>query len=355
MPFGRGADFFAGYPLTPATGVYNTMLQLLPPVGGTVLQAEDEIAAMGYCIGASMGGVKALTATSGPGLSLYSEQLSFAIGSEIPLVIVNVQRLGPSTGAATRGSDGDIQFMRWGNSGGLPVIVLSPEDAGECYSLTMRAVDLSETYRVPVFVASNKEIGMTEETVDPDSFETCQVSSRRGPDPDRAFVPFACVPDTDVPNFLPMGGETIMRQTSSAHGQDGYLNTFPGVIGPMNKRMKDKIEGAVDRFSYAKWEPAEGAETMVISYGVTTRAAREACRRAGEPVSLLALKTLWPVPMELIKDKSRGIKRVVVAEMNLGQYALEIERVLPDKKIDLVAQMNGQLITPQKILEALNA
>ena len=350
-----GCRFFAGYPLTPATGVYNTMLQLLPPVGGTVLQAEDEIAAMGYCLGASMGGVKTLTATSGPGLSLYSEQLSFAIGSEIPLVIVNVQRLGPSTGAATRGADGDIQFMRWGNSGGLPVIVLSPEDAAECYSLTMKAFDLSETYRVPVFVASNKEIGMTEETVDPDSFEDCPVASRRGPVSGQAFVPFACPDGGLVPNFLPMGGETIVRQTSSAHGPDGYLNTFPGVIGPMNQRMKDKIEGAVDKFSLAKWEPAQGAQTMVVTYGVTTRAAREACRMAGEPVSLLALKTLWPVPVDLIKDKARGIKKVVMVEMNLGQYALEVQRVLPDREIEMVARMDGQLITPQSILEAVHA
>ena len=121
-----GCRFFAGYPITPATGIFNTMLKILPPDGGVVLQAEDEIASMGYCIGASMAGMKAMTATSGPGLSLYSEQISFAIGSEIPLVIIDVQRLGPSTGSATRGADGDIQFMRWGNSGGLPVIVLAP-------------------------------------------------------------------------------------------------------------------------------------------------------------------------------------------------------------------------------------
>jgi 2-oxoglutarate ferredoxin oxidoreductase subunit alpha len=161
-----GCQFFAGYPITPATSIYNQMLQLLPPSGGVCMQGEDEIASIGFCLGASMAGMKAMTATSGPGISLYSEQISFAIGGEIPLVIVDVQRLGPSTGSATKGSDGDIQFLRWGNSGGLPVIVLAPVDACDCYLLTMHAFNLAEQYRCPVFIASNKEIAMTRESVD---------------------------------------------------------------------------------------------------------------------------------------------------------------------------------------------
>jgi len=158
-----GCSFFAGYPITPASTVFSSMLQLLPPTGGICVQGEDEIASMGYCIGAAMAGKKVLTATSGPGISLYSEQISFAIGSEIPMVIVDVQRLGPSTGSATRGADSDIQFLRWGSTSGVPVIVLAPKDVEDCYTLTMHAFNYAEEFRCPVFIASNKEIGMTKE------------------------------------------------------------------------------------------------------------------------------------------------------------------------------------------------
>ena len=164
-----GCRFFAGYPITPATTIFNTLLKIMPPAGGICMQGEDEIASIGYCLGASMAGLKSMTATSGPGISLYSEQISFAIGSEIPLVIVDVQRLGPSTGSATRGADGDVQFMRWGNSGGLPVIVLAPVDVADCFVLTMHAFNLAEEFRCPVFIASNKEIAMTKESFDPDA------------------------------------------------------------------------------------------------------------------------------------------------------------------------------------------
>ena len=166
-----GCRFFAGYPITPATTILNHMLNLLPPVGGICLQAEDEIASIGACLGASMAGLKVMTATSGPGISLYSEQISFAVGSEIPIVIIDVQRLGPSTGSATRGADGDINFLRWGNSGGMPVIVLAPVDVRDCFTLTVCAFNLAETYRCPVFIASNKEIGMTRESVDLEALE----------------------------------------------------------------------------------------------------------------------------------------------------------------------------------------
>ena len=155
-----GCRFFAGYPITPATTIFNEMLKRLPPAGSVCLQGEDEIASIGYCLGAAMAGLMAMTATSGPGISLYSEQISFAVGSEIPIVIVDIQRLGPSTGSATRGADGDIQFLQWGNSGGQPVIVLAPVDARDCYTLTVEAFNLAERFRCPVFVASNKEIGM---------------------------------------------------------------------------------------------------------------------------------------------------------------------------------------------------
>jgi len=197
-----GCRFFAGYPITPATTIFNTMLKLLPPSGGICLQGEDEIASIGFCLGAAMSGLKVMTATSGPGISLYSEQISFAIGSEIPIVIIDVQRLGPSTGSATRGADGDINFLRWGNSGGLPVIVLAPVDIKDCFTLTVRAFNLAETYRCPVFVASNKEIGMTRESVDLEALEKPALVTRTAP-PDRAqFQPFQISNGQTVPYFF---------------------------------------------------------------------------------------------------------------------------------------------------------
>jgi len=352
-----GCRFFAGYPITPATSVFNTMLRLLPPSGGTVLQAEDEIAAMGYCIGASMGGLKAMTATSGPGISLYSEHISFAIGSEIPLVIVDVQRLGPSTGSATRGADGDIQFMRWGNSGGLPVIVLAPVDARDCFSLTMRAFNLAEEKRCPVFLASNKEIGLTKESVDLDSLEKPPPVERRAPSGGDAYLPFQVAPGRWTPDFLPIGGNTLVRQTSSTHGADGYITTNAREIARTLGRMKEKIERDADRFSYYEFLEEPGAETMILTYGVTARAAQWALRElktAGTAVSLLILKTLWPVPVNLIREKAKGVKRVMVVEMNLGQYVYEIERVLKDRKVKFFGRMDGQLIKPREIMEAVH-
>jgi 2-oxoglutarate ferredoxin oxidoreductase subunit alpha len=350
-----GCSFFAGYPITPATTILNTMLRLLPPAGGVCLQGEDEIASIGFCLGAAMAGAKAMTATSGPGISLYSEQISFAIGSEIPLVVVDVQRLGPSTGSATKGADGDIQFLRWGNSGGLPVIVLAPVDVKDCYTLTVQAFNLAETYRCPVFLAANKEISMTRETVDLESLALPEVVERRAAAGDRPFLPFDGS-QGPVPPFLPIGGKRLVRQTSSTHGPDGYITTDPDQIAASQKRLAEKVCAGLEDFTYYDLQTAAGAETLVIAYGITARAARSAVRAleaAGEPVSLLTLKTLWPVPEDLLVAKARPYRRVVVAEMNLGQYAREIQRLLPGHEMAVYGQMNGELITPRRIMEVI--
>jgi 2-oxoglutarate ferredoxin oxidoreductase subunit alpha len=347
-----GCRFFAGYPITPATTIFNTMLKLLPPQGGICLQGEDEIASMGYCLGASMAGSKVMTATSGPGISLYSEHISFAIGSEIPIVIIDVQRLGPSTGSATRGADGDIQFLRWGNSGGLPVVVLAPVDVKDCFLLTMHAFNIAESFRCPVIVASNKEIGLTRESIDLDAIQRPQIIERATLPSGKPFVPFQVTGEQMVPYFLPIGGEVLVRQTSSTHGPDGYITTSSHEIGQNQRRLKQKLESSVERFCYYESMTEENAETLIITYGVTARAAKTAFKTLkadGQPVSLLILKTLWPVPEDLIRETVRGMKRVVVIEMNLGQYVREIERILPDKKIDSFAQMDGRLITPTQI------
>jgi 2-oxoglutarate ferredoxin oxidoreductase subunit alpha len=353
-----GCRFFAGYPITPATSIFNTMLSLLPPAGGYVVQGEDEIASMGYCIGASMAGYKPMTATSGPGMSLYSEHISFAIGSEIPLVIVDVQRLGPSTGYATRGAEGDIQFLRWGNSGGLPVIVLAPTDARDSYTLTIHAFNLAETFRCPVMIASNKEIGLTKESVDFDSLERPALVERTLAPEGQEYLPFRPMPGKDVPFFLPMGGKRLSRQTSSTHGEDGFHTIATAQIKAMIERLDRKVNANVDKFTFYDQDLKPGAETLILTYGVNVRAARQVCREMaaqGKPVSLGVLKTLWPVPVSLIRQMAQGVKHVVVAEMNLGQYHREIACVLKDKQVDLVGEMHGSLVSPSQIKEAVNA
>ncbi|WP_054702839.1 pyruvate flavodoxin/ferredoxin oxidoreductase, partial [Desulfosarcina cetonica] len=264
-----GCRFFAGYPITPATTIYNAMLKYLPPEGGVCLQGEDEIASIGYCLGASMAGNKVLTATSGPGISLYSEQLSFAIGSEIPLVIVNVQRLGPSTGSATKGADGDIQFMRWGSSSGLPVIVLAPVNAADCYCLTVHAFNLAEQYRCPVFLASNKEIAMTRESVDLDAIDLPAIVTRKAADPGNPFLPFATASDDGVPDFLPIGDTTLVRQTSSTHGANGYITVDPDEINAFQVRLQKKLTAHVDEFTFFDQDLDPQADTLLVAYGVT--------------------------------------------------------------------------------------
>jgi len=351
-----GCRFFAGYPITPATSIFHTMLKLLPPLGGVCLQGEDEIASIGYCLGASMGGLKVMTATSGPGISLYSEHISFAIGSEIPIVIVDVQRLGPSTGSATRGADSDIQFLRWGNSGGLPAIVLAPVDVLDCYLLTIQAFNLAEAFRCPVFIASNKEIGMTRENMDMGAVEVPKIIERAAPPAGEPFVPFEAPSGSKTPYFLPIGGDVIVRQTSSTHGTDGYITTDSDEIARILDRLKTKVVSQVDRFSFHESYLEEDADTLLLTYGITARAARDVYRMqksTGRPVSLLILKTLWPVPEKLIRKNAERVQRVIVAEMNLGQYVREIERILPHKTIEFFGQMDGRLISPRQIQEVV--
>jgi 2-oxoglutarate/2-oxoacid ferredoxin oxidoreductase subunit alpha len=273
-------------------------------------------------------------------------------------VIVDVQRLGPSTGSATRGADGDIQFLRWGNSGGLPVIVLAPVDVSDCFTLTVQAFNLAERFRCPVFVAANKEIAMTRESLDMDGLVLPERVERRLCPPDRDFLPFEPAPDPPVPYFLPMGGERIVRQTSSTHGPDGYITANPLTIARALSRLRHKLAAAADSFAGFEWDPCENADILLIVYGVTARAARPALaqlRRRGRKISLLVLKTLYPVPEDLIGRCLAGTREVLVLEMNLGQYVREIERLAGGVPVRHFGQMDGELITPQQIVEAIAA
>ena len=353
-----GCSFFAGYPITPATSIYQQMLQLLPPTGGVCMQGEDEIASIGFCLGASMAGVKAMTATSGPGISLYSEQISFAIGGEIPLVIVDVQRLGPSTGSATKGADGDIQFLRWGNSGGLPVIVLAPVDAKDCYLLTMHAFNLAEQYRCPVFIASNKEIATTRESVDLDGCLPPEVVRRNPAPKDHSGHPFEPLEGELIPPFFPMGGHRLSRQTSSTHGPEGYITTDPAIIETGILRLKEKLHSGVDDFTFFDLDVQTEDKILLVVYGVTARAARTAVvdlREMGCKISLLILKSLYPVPEKLIRSAIKDKSQVVVIEMNHGQYVREIERLAVGVPVRFFGQMNGELISPESIVKEVTA
>lgn len=349
-----GCGFFAGYPITPASSILHYMLDLLPPSGGVAIQAEDEIASIGMTIGAAMAGKRAMTATSGPGISLYSENIGLAVIGETPLVIVNVQRQGPATGSATKGADGDIQFTRWVTSGGLPVIALCPASVGDAYELTYRAFNLADKYRTPVFVLSNKEIGMTQESVDLDAIELPPAAGRKRPSGNGAYRPHDFEAVEEVPPLADFGDGIITQYTTSTHDKAGYLTADPGLIQEMIDHYTAKIEAATDDIALFRHDPQEDAETLVVSYGVTSRSAAMAVREArdrGKRVSSLTLQTLYPVPERAIKSAIDGVARIVVPEMNMGQYRLEIERLAPDgAEVIGVNKMNTTLISPDEII-----
>lgn len=348
-------DFFAGYPITPASSILHYMLEMVPQVGGTAIQAEDEIASMGFCIAAAMAGRKVLTATSGPGISLYSENVGLAIMGETPMVIVNIQRQGPATGSATKGAEGDVQFTRWVTSGGLPVVALSPATVGEAYELTYRAFNIAEQYRTPVFLLANKETGVTRESVDLDAVELPPLIERTKAEPNKEYLPHYFNKLTDVPPVSNFGGNHIARFTTSTHDMTGYLTTDPDIIQEMIDHYTAKIDEAADDMALVKEDLEKGAETLLVSYGIISRSAAVAVkdvRAKGKKISSLVLQTLWPVPKAAIKKAMEGIKKVIVPEMNMGQYLLEIERLAPpDAEVIGVNKMNTKLVSPVEILQ----
>jgi 2-oxoglutarate ferredoxin oxidoreductase subunit alpha len=349
-------DFFASYPITPASSILHYMLQLVPEAGGLAIQAEDEIASMGFCIGAAMAGRKVLTSTSGPGMSLYSENIGLAIIGETPMVIVDVQRQGPATGSATKGAESDIQFARWSTSGGLPIIALSPATVGEAYELTYIAFNLAEKYRTPVFLLTNKEIGVTKESVDLDSIQLPPLVERKKVAPgEEVYWPHDFSSPEEVPAMSDFGGEHVARYTTSTHDKTAYLTTNPAKIQEMIDHYAVKIDAAVDDLTLVKVDYQEGADTLLISYGIISRSvavAIEEARSQGKKISSLVLQTLWPVPEKVIQAAMAGVKRVIVPEMNMGQYLIEIERLAPrDIEVIGVNKMNTMLVSPREILE----
>jgi 2-oxoglutarate ferredoxin oxidoreductase subunit alpha len=350
-----GCNFFAGYPITPATPILLHMTRELPKLGGTAIQAEDEIASMGMCIGAALSGARAMTATSGPGISLYSESIGAAIMLETPLVIVDVQRMGPATGGATTGAQGDVQFLRWGASGGYPVIVLAPTNVADCYTLTQRAFDLAERFRCPVFIATDKETALGSATVDVGDLQDAPVRERLIAPENGEYTTFGFERPEQTPSFSPLGGPHLVRLTTSAHDAHGYLTKNPKDIGRINEHLAAKIEAHLEEIALVKADLQDGAETLLLSYGITARSVEEAvliARQAGNKVSVLTVFSLWPVPEQEIREALAGVKRVVVAELNLGQYLREIERLAKDdQQVVGVQRVDGELISPEEILE----
>lgn len=342
-----GCDFFAGYPITPASGILMHMLRELPRVGGIGIQGEDEIASIGFCIGAALAGARPMTATSGPGLALYAENIGVGIMVEVPLVIVVVQRLGPATGAATAGGQGDIQFVRWGTTGGYPIIALAPTDVAECYHLTRRAFALAQRFRVPVFLATDKDVVMTTEAVPVEAFKAPPADWPALP-ADPVVVPLVPYADRRTSN------SGRIRYTTSSHDARGFITKDPPTLDRLNRHLAAKIEEHADEIALVRADLEGGARTLLISFGVTARSMVEATRMArarGQRVSALTVYSVWPVPGKAIRAALTGIERVVVAELNLGQYRREIERIVGGAaQVVGVHRVDGELVTPQQIL-----
>jgi 2-oxoglutarate ferredoxin oxidoreductase subunit alpha len=348
-----GCTFFAGYPITPASGILMAMMRELPKVGGVAMQGEDEIASIGMCLGAAMAGAKAMTATSGPGISLYSENIGLAIMGEVPLVIVDVQRLGPATGGATTVAQGDIQFVRWGTAGGYPMIVLAPSSVPETYGLTAKAFELAERFRCPVFLLTDKEIAMTLSAVDVDEYPEVGVVERVEKN---TGLPYAWEPSDAVEPMRRYGDGDPFRVTGSTHDEGAYITKNAGKVGALNQHLINKIEEHRDEIEMVDADPDPGADTLVISYGVTAGAARAAIARLrleGIATSGLVVQSVWPIPETALAVALNGIDRVVVPELNMGLYRREIDRLAGDRQVLGVNRVDGTLITVEEIVEAV--
>ena len=352
-----GCRFFAGYPITPATEISEVMSWRLPAVGGTFIQMEDEIASMGAVIGASLAGVKAMTATSGPGFSLMQENLGFGVIAEVPCVIVNVMRGGPSTGLPTMVSQGDVQQARWGTHGDHPIIVLAVSTTQECFELTVKAFNLSEKYRTPVIILSDEVVGHSREKLILPPAAPLEVVDRHRPDmPPEWYLPYA---DTasGVPPMGIFGDGYRYHVTGLIHDVHGFPTERPDEIVPFMNRLFRKITQHFDDILMVKEEMTADAEILVVAYGSVARAARRAvaeARNRGIKAGLMQLVTLWPFPRRLLTPRLHQVRAVLVTELNMGQMSREVKRV--NQGITRVVTLNridGELIKPGEILESL--
>ncbi len=351
-----GARFFAGYPITPSSEIAQHASIYLPKVGGTFIQMEDEIGSIGAIIGASMAGIKAYTASSGPGISLMNENIGLACMVEAPCVLISVQRAGPSTGLATKPAQADFFQARWGTHGDHAIIAVSPATVQECFDLTIKAFNFAERFRTPIFVLMDEIVGkMYETTYMPDTKEIKVENRKMATCPQEEFKSYNFDEDL-IPPFAPFGGIRISKANGSGHGLDGYPDTNPENYDRSVRRLTEKIENRKEEICLFKVYGYEDAEILVIAYGCSARsslAAVEQARKDGFKVGLLQLQTLWPFPDHLIKRYSEKAKKIIVPELSLGQLKSEIERYVKNIPVVGVNKVGGVSITPQEIIKEI--
>jgi 2-oxoglutarate/2-oxoacid ferredoxin oxidoreductase subunit alpha len=350
-----GARFYAGYPITPSTEIAEIAAKRLPELGGKFIQMEDEIAGMAAVIGASIGGVKSFTATSGPGFSLKQENIGYAIMTEVPVVVINVQRLGPSTGVATAPAQGDVMQARWGTHGDHPVIAFSPASVKETFDLTIKAFNISEKLRQPVIILLDEVVGhMREKIAIPDPSEI-EIIDREKPVPGEPYKPYA--EDRDVSPFGAFGDGFLYNITGLAHDETGFPTTDAGRVKRLLDRLHRKIENHLDEIIITEERYLEDAELVVFCYGCSARSAEQAVKTArdeGLPVGYLRTATIWPFPGEMVAALAGKVKTILVPEMNMGQLIGEVERAAQGKtRVAGVNRYDGELITPAEILQKI--
>jgi 2-oxoglutarate ferredoxin oxidoreductase subunit alpha len=350
-----GCRFFAGYPITPSTEIAEDMAVFLPKEGGTFIQMEDEIAALGAVIGAVWGGVKAMTATSGPGFSLMQEHIGYATMTETPLVIVNMQRGSPSTGQPTMASQSDMMQARWGSHGDYEIIALSPSSVQECFDFTVRAFNLAEEYRVPVMVMADEIVGhMREKITIP---ETTDITPRKMPDESpETFLPYKA--DPEGTSKMPAFGDGYKLQiTGLTHDERGYPDASnPKTHSKLVNRLVNKVINNTDKLASYKSFNTEDADVIIVSYGAPSRSVTTAVKNAREEgikAGYIKLETVWPFPEEILRKVAKNAQRVIVVEMNLGQIYHEVQRVLKDHDVELIPKIGGEMHKPDEILKII--
>jgi 2-oxoglutarate ferredoxin oxidoreductase subunit alpha len=352
-----GARFFAGYPITPSTEIAEVLAKRLPQLGGTFIQMEDEIASMAAIIGGSLAGAKSITATSGPGFSLKQELIGYASMAEIPCVIVNVQRTGPSTGQPTSPAQGDIMQTRWGSHGDRGVIALCPASVTECFNVTIEAFNMAEQYRTPVVLLLDEIIGhMREKFITPDAELINIVNRKRPVMPPGECLPFK--PEADgVPPMPNYGAGYRYHTTGLIHDYTGFPSGSNAVTYEVIDRLHTKINDHIDDIVKYEEVQLEDAKIAVIAFGGTARSAYPAIESAREldiKAGLFRPITLWPVPEKQLKALAEKTETIIVAEMNYGQYVGEVRRIVGDKvNVISLAKWNNDPITPSEILEAI--
>ncbi|MCH8950611.1 MAG: 2-oxoacid:acceptor oxidoreductase subunit alpha [Proteobacteria bacterium] len=348
-----GCRFYAGYPITPSSEIAETMSVEMPRAGGVFVQMEDEIASLGAVLGASMGGAKAMTATSGPGFSLKQEHIGYGAGAEIPCVIVNVMRGGPSTGLPTRPSQGDIMQSRWGTHGDHSVIVLAPASVPEIFSETIRAFALSERLRLPVIVLYDEVIGHLVETVEIPAPGTVEVADRKwATGAAESFQPYA-VTDDLVPPMARPGDGYRTHTTGLTHLESGFPTQEPECVERITRRISGKLVHHRELIESYEAAGCEDAEIVVCAIGISARAARRAvnaARAQGIKAGLFRPITLWPFPESAFKSATASARTIIVAELNAGQLVLEIERLCGGaRQVESIARVDGEPIEPAEI------